>query len=153
MLWPVQQRGLEFIVGEHLVPQTTDRALHRSLGRLVVLAGCVGDGLEAFVEHVASVDELPVALSQPPECLVDPDAPSHKQGGGPEVTQRSRKSRAHGGNKRLIEELLVDPETVKRFQYTVLQILPKTATVDEIVAVETLYKNKLLSKAFGLNAN
>ena len=59
----------------------------------------------------------------------------------------------HGGNKRLIEELLVDPETVTRFRYSVLQVLPKTTTIDDVVAVETLYKDKLLTKAFGLNAN
>ncbi len=60
---------------------------------------------------------------------------------------------SHGGNKRLIEELLVDPVAVKRYQYSVLQILPRTATVDDVVAVETLYKDKLLTKDFGLNAN
>jgi hypothetical protein len=59
----------------------------------------------------------------------------------------------HGGNKRLIEELLVDPATVRNFQYSVLRVLPKTATIDDVVTVESLYKDKLLSKTFGLNAN
>ncbi|QAY62974.1 GIY-YIG nuclease family protein [Xylanimonas allomyrinae] len=59
----------------------------------------------------------------------------------------------HGGDRRLIEELMVDPETVERFQYSVLQVLPKTATIDDVVAVETLYKDKLLTRSFGLNAN
>lgn len=59
----------------------------------------------------------------------------------------------HGGNKLLVAELQADPETYARFQFSILQILPKTATPDAVVAVESVFKNKLLTRQFGLNAN
>lgn len=59
----------------------------------------------------------------------------------------------HGGNKRLVAELGADPSTFNRFQFSILQILPRSTTPEAVVAVETLYKNKLLTKQFGLNAN
>lgn len=59
----------------------------------------------------------------------------------------------HGGNKRLVAELEADPSTFNRFQFSILQILPRSSTAEAVVAVETLYKNKLLTKPFGLNAN
>lgn len=59
----------------------------------------------------------------------------------------------HGGNKLLIQELAADPSTYSRFQSSVLQILPRSTTIDAAVAIESLYKSKLLSRQFGLNAN
>lgn len=59
----------------------------------------------------------------------------------------------HGGNKLLVAELAADPSTYSRFQFSVLQILPRSTTLDAAVAVESLYKSKLLSRQFGLNAN
>jgi hypothetical protein len=59
----------------------------------------------------------------------------------------------HGGNKAL-EELLEDsPDYGKNFQWTVLATLPNNMTNDEIIAYETMYKNKLGSKIYGLNRN
>ena len=45
------------------------------------------------------------------------------------------------------------PTTYSRFQFSVLQILPRSTTPEAVVAVEAIYKAKLLSKQFGLNAN
>ncbi|PKQ21647.1 MAG: hypothetical protein CVT65_17435, partial [Actinobacteria bacterium HGW-Actinobacteria-5] len=59
----------------------------------------------------------------------------------------------HGGNKLLVEELRINPAGHQNLQFSVLQILPRTATADEVIAVEALYKRKLLTKEFGLNAN
>lgn len=59
----------------------------------------------------------------------------------------------HGGNKMLVAELKADPVTFSRFQFSVLQILPKSTTPDAVIAVESLYKNKFLTRQFGLNAN
>lgn len=59
----------------------------------------------------------------------------------------------HGGNKMLVAELDADPTTYSRFQFSVLQILPRSTTPEAVVAVEAIYKAKLLSKQFGLNAN
>lgn len=59
----------------------------------------------------------------------------------------------HGGNKLLVAELAADPLTYSRFKISVLQILPKSATPDVVIAVEKLYKKRLLTRRFGLNAN
>ena len=58
----------------------------------------------------------------------------------------------HGGNKLLVQELAADPSTYSRFPFSVLQILPRSTTPDAAVAIESLYKSKLLSRQFGLNA-
>lgn len=59
----------------------------------------------------------------------------------------------HGGDKKLVAEIEADPSSFKNFQFSVLQILPRTVTPEEVLAVESLYKRKLLSIPFGLNAN
>lgn len=60
----------------------------------------------------------------------------------------------HGGNK-LMKELLCNyPERYTHFQFSVLQLLPKTATPDDVIHTETLWKKKLLTyEPFGMNAN
>ncbi len=59
----------------------------------------------------------------------------------------------HGGNKGIIEELKAKAEEYQNFQFSILQILSKNLLNDEIVHVETTYKNKLLTKEFGMNRN
>ncbi len=59
----------------------------------------------------------------------------------------------HGNNKLMMQELEADPSTFSRFQFSILQILPRTVTDHEVITVETLFKRKLLSHTFGLNAN
>lgn len=59
----------------------------------------------------------------------------------------------HGGNKK-IEELICNyHERYENFQFSILQILPKTIMQEEVIKIESLYKRKLLSKEFGLNDN
>ena len=59
----------------------------------------------------------------------------------------------HGGNK-LMKDLLCDhPERYKYFQFSILQILPKTLSPQEVIDLEALYKRKLMSIEFGMNAN
>lgn len=59
----------------------------------------------------------------------------------------------HGGNKKLVAEIEADPSSFKNFQFSVLQILSKTAPPEDVIALENLYKAKMLSIPFGLNAN
>lgn len=59
----------------------------------------------------------------------------------------------HGNNKRLIELLDEFPDRYKNFQYTILQTLPTTLTNREVIEFESLYKDKLGTRAFGLNLN
>jgi hypothetical protein len=58
-----------------------------------------------------------------------------------------------GGNTRLRELIQRNPEYPKNFRFSVLQILPKTITRDRILQHETVYKEKLGSRAIGLNEN
>ena len=59
----------------------------------------------------------------------------------------------HGNNKLMRELICNYPERYHNFQFSILQILPKTLTADEVVATETKYKKKLLSIEFGMNDN
>lgn len=62
-------------------------------------------------------------------------------------------SSLHGNNK-LMKELICNyPERYHHFQFSILQILPKTITDDEVIRLESLYKKKLLSIPFGMNDN
>jgi hypothetical protein len=59
----------------------------------------------------------------------------------------------HGGNKRLVELLARDGDYPARFRFSLLQILPKTFTKDEVIAREGVFKEKLGTRATGLNLN
>ena len=61
----------------------------------------------------------------------------------------------HGGNKKIQLLLKRYPERYHKFQFSILQILPKSVTVDStgIEKVEKLWKKKLKSIEFGLNDN
>lgn len=60
----------------------------------------------------------------------------------------------HGDNK-LMKELLCDyPDRYTHFQFSILQLLPKAVTLDEVIQTETLWKKKLLTyEPLGMNAN
>jgi hypothetical protein len=59
----------------------------------------------------------------------------------------------HGGNERLRELMARDSSYPARFRFSVLQILPISTSEKEVVQWEQLYKEKLGSKATGLNLN
>jgi len=59
-----------------------------------------------------------------------------------------------GGNLPLRELIRTNPaEYPEQFRFSVLQILPKTMAREEVLQRETLYKQKLGTRATGLNAN
>lgn len=60
---------------------------------------------------------------------------------------------SHGNNKLLIDLLNKHPERYKSFKFSILQTLPRTLTAKEVVAQEKKYKEKLGTRAFGLNGN
>lgn len=62
-------------------------------------------------------------------------------------------SSQHGDNKQMKELICAHPERYHHFQFSILQILPKTVTDEEVIRIESLYKDKLLSKRFGMNDN
>lgn len=59
----------------------------------------------------------------------------------------------HGNTKLMKEAIRDQPNRYKEFQFSILQILPKNLTNDEIIKIESLYKKKLMSKEFGMNDN
>jgi hypothetical protein len=59
----------------------------------------------------------------------------------------------HGGNLLLRKLMSEDRGYPDAFSYSILQILPRTATHNEVLNWERLYKVKLGSRAIGLNAN
>lgn len=58
-----------------------------------------------------------------------------------------------GGNRQLEELLHDNNHYANNFQFTILQTLPRTLTLDEVIDVEKRYKEKLGTRAFGLNSN
>jgi hypothetical protein len=59
----------------------------------------------------------------------------------------------HGGNKLLKVVQEQNPNCHRNFKYSILQTLPSNITQKEIIKIENLYKEKLGTKAFGLNGN
>jgi hypothetical protein len=59
----------------------------------------------------------------------------------------------HGDNLKLKEIIKIDPNAASHFRFSILRTLPRTLTKNEVIAYEALYKRKLGSRSFGLNAN
>lgn len=59
----------------------------------------------------------------------------------------------HGENKLLIELLNNDPERYKKFQFSILNVLPNSSLHDQVIQLEQITKEKLGTRAFGLNSN
>ena len=59
----------------------------------------------------------------------------------------------HGGNKRLIELTTQNPDAPERFRFSLLRTLSKSLTSKEVITFENFYKQKLGTRAFGLNDN
>lgn len=59
----------------------------------------------------------------------------------------------HGGNKLMVDLISAKPEQYKYFQFSILQLLEKTVTADEVIQTESLWKKKLQTITFGMNDN
>jgi hypothetical protein len=59
----------------------------------------------------------------------------------------------HGGNLQLRELITQDPSCITTWQYSILTTLSQSVTRDEVIQLESLYKQKLGSRAHGLNSN
>jgi hypothetical protein len=57
-----------------------------------------------------------------------------------------------GGNRLLRKRLEKNPNAFKNFQFSILRVLESGATRDQVIAEEVWAKNKLGSRAFGLNS-
>lgn len=59
----------------------------------------------------------------------------------------------HGNNIELVEALKANPEQYTLFQFSILQVLPKNMSADMVIEAESAYKDKLLTRQFGMNSN
>jgi hypothetical protein len=59
----------------------------------------------------------------------------------------------HGGNVQLRELGVRDPLAKRQLRFSILQTLPRTLTAGEVIAHERRHKEKLGSRAHGLNSN
>lgn len=59
----------------------------------------------------------------------------------------------HGGNKILIDLLVNDPLRYKKFQFSILNVLPNSSLREQVIQLEQITKEKLGTRAFGLNSN
>ena len=59
----------------------------------------------------------------------------------------------HGENKILIDLLSYDPDRCKKFKFSILNVLPNSSLREQVVQLEQLTKEKLGTRAFGLNSN
>ena len=66
---------------------------------------------------------------------------------------KSYTATGHGGNKKLKELLKDDAGRIHNLQFSVLATMNRAATKNEAIALENSWKEKLGSRAHGLNAN
>lgn len=59
----------------------------------------------------------------------------------------------HGDNKILVELLKNDPMRYKHFQFSILSVLPSSSIREQVIQLESITKEKLGTRVFGLNAN
>lgn len=59
----------------------------------------------------------------------------------------------HGGDVGIIAELNSRPNAYEKFVFTILRVLPKIITPEEAINIESLYKQKLGTRIFGMNNN
>jgi len=59
----------------------------------------------------------------------------------------------HGGNKILIDLMSNYPERYKKFQFSILNVLPNSSLREQVMQLEQVTKEKLGTRAFGLNSN
>ncbi|SDA15312.1 hypothetical protein SAMN02910447_00905 [Ruminococcus sp. YE71] len=59
----------------------------------------------------------------------------------------------HGHNKKMKELICDYPERYHAFQFSILQILPKTLIPEDVIKIESKWKSRLLSTKFGMNDN
>ena len=59
----------------------------------------------------------------------------------------------HGNNKKMRKLICDYPDRYHAFQFSILQILPKTVVEDDVIKIENIWKKRLLSKEFGMNNN
>ena len=66
---------------------------------------------------------------------------------------RTYAENGHGGNAQLCALAEANPDAPNKFRFSILQTLPRTLTSAEVIAYERRHKEKLGTRAHGLNGN
>ncbi|MDE7292837.1 MAG: GIY-YIG nuclease family protein [Oscillospiraceae bacterium] len=118
------------------------------------------DELKEIVENPTIYESWHTALSSVNAIYLIVDTETGKQYVGSAYGEKGLLGRwscyvdtLHGNNKKMKELICNYPNRYHYFQFSILQILPKTATADDVIKVESLYKRKLLTCSFGMNDN
>lgn len=118
------------------------------------------DELKEIVENPTIYDNWHTALSSVNAIYLIVDTETGKQYVGSAYGEGGLLGRwscyvntQHGNNKIMKEVICSHPERYHSFQFSILQILPKTVTASEVIEIESLYKRKLMSIPFGMNGN
>lgn len=116
--------------------------------------------LQQIVENNTDYELWQTALSSINAVYLIVDRKSGKQYVGSAYGQegllgrwRSYVESFHGNNKRIRDLISAEPKQYQYFQFSILQLLEKTVTNDEVIRVESLWKRKLLTIPFGMNDN
>lgn len=59
----------------------------------------------------------------------------------------------HGGNVKMVKKLIEHPDRKYKYQFSVLQVLSMALSKAEVDKIESLWKDKLLSRTYGMNDN
>lgn len=114
--------------------------------------------LQEIVRHEYKDWKIPLSATNAIYLILDKETGKQYVGstyGGDGIWGRwtNYAKNGNGGNKLLTELTKSDKNYANNFQWSILTTLPKTITKDEAIVIETKYKNKLGSRAFGLNSN
>lgn len=114
--------------------------------------------LQEIVRHEYKDWKIPLSATNAIYLILDKETGKQYVGstyGGDGIWGRwtNYAKNGNGGNKLLTELTKTNKNYANNFQWSILTTLPKTITKDEAIVIETKYKNKLGSRAFGLNSN
>lgn len=114
--------------------------------------------LQEIINHEYKDWKIPLSATNAIYLILDKKEGKQYIGstyGGEGIWGRWKKysKEGNGGNKLLTKLTESDKSYANNFQWSILTTLPKTITKDEAIAIESKYKNKLGSRAFGLNLN
>ena len=118
------------------------------------------DELKEIVENPTAYSDWHTALSSVYAIYLIVDTETGKQYVGSAYGEGGLLGRwsvyvqtKHGNNKEMKKVVCDYPERYHAFQFSILQILPKTVTDKDVIRIENLWKEKLMSIRFGMNDN
>ncbi len=116
--------------------------------------------LKEIIEDSITYDSWHIALSSVYAIYLITDTTTGKQYVGSAYNKGGLLGRwrvyietGHGNNKAMVELLNEFPNRKWQFEFSILQILPKNLSAEEVANAENLWKEKLHTREFGMNSN